>query len=76
MKNDYGKAVDWWGLGVVMYTMKCGHLPFHSEDHETLFQLIIKVGQENGNFSFWSMPLLCRKRSSIHPACQRMPGLY
>ena len=75
MKNDYGKAVDWWGVGVVMYTMKCGHLPFHSEDHQTLFKLIIKVGQERVIF-VRSMPLLCRKRSSIHLACQRMPGLY
>uniref|UniRef100_A0A672Q0M0 non-specific serine/threonine protein kinase n=1 Tax=Sinocyclocheilus grahami TaxID=75366 RepID=A0A672Q0M0_SINGR len=22
--NDYGRAVDWWGLGVVMYEMMCG----------------------------------------------------
>uniref|UniRef100_A0A673K4J1 non-specific serine/threonine protein kinase n=1 Tax=Sinocyclocheilus rhinocerous TaxID=307959 RepID=A0A673K4J1_9TELE len=24
--NDYGRAVDWWGLGVVMYEMMCGRL--------------------------------------------------
>lgn len=28
--NDYGRAVDWWGLGVVMYEMMCGRLPFYS----------------------------------------------
>lgn len=21
--NDYGRAVDWWGIGVVMYEMVC-----------------------------------------------------
>ncbi|NXM33473.1 AKT2 kinase, partial [Oxyruncus cristatus] len=42
--NDYGRAVDWWGLGVVMYEMLCGRLPFYNQDHERLFELIL--GQE------------------------------
>uniref|UniRef100_A0A9J7YW93 non-specific serine/threonine protein kinase n=1 Tax=Cyprinus carpio carpio TaxID=630221 RepID=A0A9J7YW93_CYPCA len=39
--NDYGRAVDWWGLGVVMYEMVCGRLPFYNQDHEKLFELIL-----------------------------------
>jgi RAC serine/threonine-protein kinase len=39
--NDYGRAVDWWGVGVVMYEMMCGRLPFYSRDHEVLFELIL-----------------------------------
>uniref|UniRef100_A0A3Q2P5D4 non-specific serine/threonine protein kinase n=1 Tax=Fundulus heteroclitus TaxID=8078 RepID=A0A3Q2P5D4_FUNHE len=39
--NDYSRAVDWWGLGVVMYEMMCGRLPFYSQDHEKLFELIL-----------------------------------
>ncbi|XP_015762795.1 PREDICTED: RAC-alpha serine/threonine-protein kinase-like [Acropora digitifera] len=39
--NDYGPAVDWWGVGVVMYEMMCGRLPFYNRDHETLFELIL-----------------------------------
>ncbi|KAG7272629.1 hypothetical protein CRUP_033138 [Coryphaenoides rupestris] len=39
--SDYGRAVDWWGLGVVMYEMLCGRLPFYSQDHEALFSLIL-----------------------------------
>ncbi|CAL8392198.1 RAC-alpha serine/threonine-protein kinase [Gadus morhua] len=39
--SDYGRAVDWWGLGVVMYEMMCGRLPFYSHDHEALFSLIL-----------------------------------
>merc|ERR1711942_215058 len=38
--NDYGRAVDWWGVGVVMYEMMCGRLPFYSRDHEKLFEMI------------------------------------
>ncbi|RWS04291.1 RAC serine/threonine-protein kinase-like isoform X3, partial [Dinothrombium tinctorium] len=39
--NDYGRAVDWWGLGVVMYEMMVGRLPFYNRDHDILFQLIL-----------------------------------
>jgi len=39
--NDYGRAVDWWGTGVVMYEMMCGRLPFYNRDPEVLFQLIL-----------------------------------
>lgn len=39
--NDYGRAVDWWGIGVVMYEMMCGRLPFYNRDHDKLFTLIL-----------------------------------
>jgi RAC serine/threonine-protein kinase len=39
--NDYGRPVDWWGVGVVMYEMICGHLPFYNRNHEILFDLIL-----------------------------------
>ncbi|XP_053202922.1 RAC serine/threonine-protein kinase-like [Panonychus citri] len=39
--SDYGRAVDWWGLGVVTYEMMCGRLPFYDRDHDVLFELIL-----------------------------------
>ncbi|XP_054717223.1 RAC serine/threonine-protein kinase-like [Uloborus diversus] len=39
--TDYGRAVDWWGLGVVMYEMMCGRLPFYNRDHDILFESIL-----------------------------------
>ncbi|GAB6020897.1 RAC-alpha serine/threonine-protein kinase [Chamberlinius hualienensis] len=39
--NDYGRPVDWWGVGVVMYEMMCGRLPFYNKDHDVLFELIL-----------------------------------
>jgi len=39
--NDYGRAVDWWGVGVVMYEMMIGRLPFYNRDHDILFELIL-----------------------------------
>eukprot|EP00043_Microstomoeca_roanoka_P030150 m.24917 g.24917 ORF g.24917 m.24917 type:complete len:465 (-) comp9772_c0_seq1:87-1481(-) len=41
LDSDYGLAVDWWGLGIVMYEMLSGRLPFNSQDYEELFELII-----------------------------------
>jgi len=39
--NDYGRAVDWWGTGVVMYEMMVGRLPFYNREPELLFELIL-----------------------------------
>uniref|UniRef100_A0A915NTB0 non-specific serine/threonine protein kinase n=1 Tax=Meloidogyne floridensis TaxID=298350 RepID=A0A915NTB0_9BILA len=41
-ENDYGRSVDWWGVGVVMYEMMCGRLPFYSKEHEKLFEMILQ----------------------------------
>jgi RAC serine/threonine-protein kinase len=39
--SEYGQSVDWWGVGVVMFEMISGQLPFKSRDHEELFSLIL-----------------------------------
>ena len=46
--NDYGRAVDWWGVGVVMYEMMCGRLPFYHKQHEQLFEAILTVSEGKG----------------------------
>jgi serine/threonine protein kinase len=28
---DYGQAVDWWGVGLVLYEMMSGKLPFYNQ---------------------------------------------
>lgn len=40
--NDYGKAVDWWATGVVMYEMMTGQLPFFNIDRNILCELIVR----------------------------------
>lgn len=42
VSENYGRAVDFWGLGVVMYEMMVGRLPFYSQDHDILFESILQ----------------------------------
>jgi len=39
--NDYGRAVDWWELGIVMFEMMVGDFPFYHDDHDILFGFIL-----------------------------------
>lgn len=40
---EYGRAVDWWGLGVIMFEMMTGNLPFNAPpgDWDRLFQAVL-----------------------------------
>ncbi|KAH0546585.1 hypothetical protein KQX54_011798 [Cotesia glomerata] len=40
--KDYGRAVDWWSVGVVMYEMILGDLPFFDNDQAKVCQLIVQ----------------------------------
>ena len=35
--HEYGQAVDWWGLGIVMYEMMVGKLPFYNQNTDIMF---------------------------------------
>ena len=46
--HEYGQAVDWWGLGIVMYEMMVGKLPFYNQNTDIMFgkwyfQLIVLI---------------------------------
>ncbi|KAF8471279.1 kinase-like domain-containing protein [Kalaharituber pfeilii] len=41
--GGYGRAVDWWSLGVVFYECIYGKRPFSSDTHESLGQEIMKA---------------------------------
>lgn len=43
--RGYGKSVDWWTIGVLMYEMTAGNVPFHCKEHSEMYSRIVK-----GNF--------------------------
>lgn len=40
--NGYGKQVDWWGLGVLVYEMVAGYAPFTSQSDDLLKKKIVQ----------------------------------
>jgi len=45
--NGYGKEVDMWSIGVIMYILLCGFPPFYEESNAQLFKAILE-----GRFSY------------------------
>jgi serine/threonine protein kinase len=41
LSKGYGKAVDWWALGVLVYEMLCGFAPFYDEDPYEIYEKIV-----------------------------------
>jgi RAC serine/threonine-protein kinase len=37
----YGMSVDWWGIGIIMYEMLCGRLPFRDDSVQGLLRQIM-----------------------------------
>ena len=48
-REGYGKGVDIWACGVILYILLCGYPPFHNDDQRELFGSIT-----NGRYEFHS----------------------
>jgi len=40
-ESNYTRAIDWWGLGVLIYEMLVGEPPFSGDDEEEIFDSIV-----------------------------------
>ena len=61
--NDYGRAVDWWGVGVVMYEMVYGFPPFASDCPLTTYS---NICQWETNLEFPAeTPISCQAVAAI-----------
>eukprot|EP01116_Phalansterium_solitarium_P006204 TRINITY_DN18505_c0_g1_i1.p1 TRINITY_DN18505_c0_g1~~TRINITY_DN18505_c0_g1_i1.p1 ORF type:complete len:291 (+),score=36.37 TRINITY_DN18505_c0_g1_i1:358-1230(+) len=50
--DGYGKEVDMWSVGVIMYILLCGFPPFYADDDNEAFDLII-AGQYTYPSKYW-----------------------
>lgn len=46
-EKRYGKEVDMWSVGVILYILLCGYPPFYAENNEDLYTII-----KNGDYDF------------------------
>jgi len=42
LEKPYGRAVDWWAFGVLIYEMLLGQSPFRGDDEEEIFEAILE----------------------------------
>ena len=49
-RQGYGRAVDWWSLGALLFEMIAGLPPFYSRNRETMFQKIMNADLTFPNF--------------------------
>lgn len=50
--TGYGKEVDMWSVGVIVYVLLCGFPPFYDEDNTRLFQAI-QLGEYEYPSPYW-----------------------
>lgn len=41
LTKGYGKAVDWWSFGVLVYEMNAGYAPFYANDPMRIYEKIV-----------------------------------
>merc|ERR1719447_1805379 len=72
-ETSYTRAVDWWGLGVLIFEMLVGESPFPGDDEEEVFDSI--VNDEVRYPRFLSLEAIAIMRRLLPPFVPTITGL-